>query len=1128
MIVLFVSECERQALKKSRRILNRYARQIGRRTWLTRISQEGLKDIHAALRNVSSRQMAVSCHRICSRSRTELVWVVGTRRHFDHDGHYAFSSSKRDFLRPPREAAPMERLCAYLAELAGLFHDLGKDNAFFQNKLWQAITTSERLAIADPVRHELLSLMQAGKLATLASGVKRLNKVEDTAWLPVFSHLSTLSSLFSSTSALFNEEGGWNVDQSHEKDHQFPLPKPKESNVLLWSWLFLLSSHHRLPFGYWEAGETAPSLQKQSHIRSVSDGADYEQQLADNLRPAQTLSRPWQQEVRWFRQVANCAGRINHWLSNHQSLLLEPQWQDAFLRIIIQFGRTGMMCADHSVSAKDNQKSTYDKKGTLIANTAKISGQTQPGAVLGTHLFNVGKQAGSLTRSLWQPNLGMPFIAGEDIPAPMRPDAGEAENSRFIWQDAACKALKSVAKAGADTGFIGFVQADTGSGKTRACARMMAALGPEVRYTVALGLRTLTLQTGDSYRKDLELTAQQVTTLVGESLITRLQAESEAQGSESRGAWSDEEITVDGDYCDDALPKALNDMLEGEDKHKQLLMAPVLVCTADHITAASDATRGRHLIATMRVMSADLVLDEVDNYDETALVALGKLVYLTALSGRRVLLSSATLTPAISESLFLAYIRGYNAYAKRRGFTEPQVATGWFSQFKALCEVKWFRQSDLSAPDILYKKFVRRQTAYAQSLVKKMDEEPARRSTKWLTLPKQCGMTELVDGIYEAARVLHNRFAATDPETGKQLSCGLVRVSRVRHCWEISRILCNQTPDEQWDHQVVCYHARLSSLARWHTEQWLDTAMNRKNPEAIWQEPVLRKLLDNSSAQNIMVIVVATPVEEVGRDHDFDWGIFEPSSTRSVVQSAGRIWRHRFTAQRIDNIMLLPAAIDEIINPGQQKAVYRHPGVESNPDYLLSVHQAENILPKDWTERLDARHSLIEPSTSEAELTYLEHKKQRDYLLSDSPARNRDSERTGYSLTEWSEQPLLSSNDRHAYGNPFRKRERRILYWQNQEGYWWHTKLDAARRPVKGSERVSAESQINDTDVNACRLLLNGLFPANEWQEHYQTLKERAYADAGDEYAEQSLLGFEVRENNGQSSIAYHFWLGAG
>lgn len=73
---------------------------------------------------------------------------------------------------------------------------------------------------------------------------------------------------------------------------------------------------------------------------------------------------------------------------------------------------------------------------------------------------------------------------------------------------------------------------------------------------------------------------------------------------------------------------------------------------------------------------------------------------------------------------------------------------------------------------------------------------------------------------------------------------------------------------------------------------------------------------------------------------------------------------------------------------------------------------------------------------------------------------------TGYSLTEWSEQPLLGSHDRHAYGNPFRQRERRILYWQDREGYWWHIKLDATRRPVKGSERVSAESQINDTDIN--------------------------------------------------------------
>ena len=88
--------------------------------------------------------------------------------------------------------------------------------------------------------------------------------------------------------------------------------------------------------------------------------------------------------------------------------------------------------------------------------------------------------------------------------------------------------------------------------------------------------------------------------------------------------------------------------------------------------------------------------------------------------------------------------------------------------------------------------------------------------------------------------------------------------------------------------------------------------------------------------------------------------------------------------------------------------------------------------------------------------------------------------------------------------------------------------MDAARRPLKDNRRVGAEAQINDADVHACRLLLNGLFPANEWQEHYQTLKERAYADAHAEYSEQSLLSFQVRENSRQSPITYHFWLGAG
>ncbi|MEX6067036.1 hypothetical protein [Providencia hangzhouensis] len=46
-------------------------------------------------------------------------------------------------------------------------------------------------------------------------------------------------------------------------------------------------------------------------------------------------------------------------------------------------------------------------------------------------------------------------------------------------------------------------------------------------------------------------------------------------------------------------------------------------------------------------------------------------------------------------------------------------------------------------------------------------------------------------------------------------------------------------------------------------------------------------------------------MEEVGRDHDFDWAVIEPSSYRSIVQMAGRVRRHRAGEVASPNIALL-------------------------------------------------------------------------------------------------------------------------------------------------------------------------------------------------------------------------------
>lgn len=63
-------------------------------------------------------------------------------------------------------------------------------------------------------------------------------------------------------------------------------------------------------------------------------------------------------------------------------------------------------------------------------------------------------------------------------------------------------------------------------------------------------------------------------------------------------------------------------------------------------------------------------------------------------------------------------------------------------------------------------------------------------------------------------------------------------------------------------------------------------------------------LMQNSDSLNVPFIVIATPVEEVGRDHDFDWAIIDASSVQSIVQTAGRVNRHRLEKVQQPNIVI--------------------------------------------------------------------------------------------------------------------------------------------------------------------------------------------------------------------------------
>ena len=165
MMVTFISQCAKNALKRTRRVLDTFANRIGDNTWQTIITMEGLNAVQKLLKKIASKSTAVSCHWIRSRSRSDFLWVVGKRDEFDENGvvpvNYGITSrfigEKEIMLKEIYANTNRQRLdqhlfsVGYLAKLliekivpndenladsvyiAGCWHDIGKIDENFQS-----------------------------------------------------------------------------------------------------------------------------------------------------------------------------------------------------------------------------------------------------------------------------------------------------------------------------------------------------------------------------------------------------------------------------------------------------------------------------------------------------------------------------------------------------------------------------------------------------------------------------------------------------------------------------------------------------------------------------------------------------------------------------------------------------------------------------------------------------------------------------------------------------------------------------------------------------------------------------------------------------------------------------------
>jgi len=232
---------------------------------------------------------------------------------------------------------------------------------------------------------------------------------------------------------------------------------------------------------------------------------------------------------------------------------------------------------------------------------------------------------------------------------------------------------------------------------------------------------------------------------------------------------------------------------------------------------------------------------------------------------------------------------------------------------------------------------------------------------------------------------LHARHHCVDQVTGKRVSVGLCRFANIEPLIEITRALCARGSPAGLQLHLCVYHSRHPLLVRSHIEKVLDRVLLRRlgpmNKDPILGQPEIRSALENHDELDQVFVVLASPVAEVGRDHDYDWAIVEPSSMRSVIQLAGRIRRHRPGSVTNSNVYLLEHNLRAL--EGNAVAFLR-PGFESE-EFRLIKHSLFELLTPEQLDPLDAAPRIAERPVlvPDANLVDLEHRRLRALMLAE-------------------------------------------------------------------------------------------------------------------------------------------------
>lgn len=896
------------------RVLDRYLWRIGDRTWRGPASNACLARISKELKAGASRATAVAIHGF-ARSEAELLLRVGSRSRFGETGlaPVAVRGGHGGAVKDGDARMSTARACL---RIAAMMHDLGKATVLFQDKLRRSIA-GEAMP-SDAVRHELVSALAWDALV----GGKDDQQVLDMGRTISATDIDRAMTVASRRGRALHEASRGGAEAKLSFDFMTHGGIAAAVGVLV-------LGHHRLP----GATLTLSAFTATEHVSWTSPLAPDALDVAPGI--------PYWHEDGWIdrfrRELSRCSCKSVEMLS------------------LDLFARTALMFSDHLGSAS---KTLGDGVGHL-ANSMIVDETSVVADSLARHVSRVTNATRGAFHAIYTARNDYPALLHDEVPVGIA-HPSPAAPSRFRWQGRAAAAAAELVASG-EGGFFGCVISGTGTGKTRAAPVILSAAAfndvrPErrsLRYTLALGLRTLATQSGKEYVQDLGFTERDVRVLVGQPPISfgdaRPGQESDSfdhlsalDGAEVLG--SDGVVPADGSeeerdwliglsHDPDRQVPAFLQLLAAHDHGKgrgakllRLAETPILCATIDHVIAAASPVRSRHLAAAMRVITSDLVLDEIDQFSSEDLSVVARLVHLAGIAGRRVIILSATVTGHVAGTLEAAYRAGWSVHARLFGLRD---------HVHVLCT------SDVAGDDAcatsaggaafgdLFDR-VRRTTIDA------LGAAPPLRVAEMVGAETAADLPAAISGVCSK---MHDRHG-TEID-GFRVSVGFVKMTRVSHTAEMAAALPAVAGRLRLK---ICLHSRYLRLHRAWIESRLKTALTRKgaDPHAglrdLCREWRVFERARAAGCRDIEIILVCSPVIETGNDLDFDYAVLDPVSSRSVVQAAGRVNRHRAAPVREANIAIIPSPV--VCWEG--RGLLELPGVETRmPGRLRSIRLEE-------------------------------------------------------------------------------------------------------------------------------------------------------------------------------------------